>query len=65
MLLTTSMEVDFFLFLLFGRCLGGYLLLSVVNDRFIGIAVILFIRHVFHIARFTELDGNGIDGKVR
>ena len=59
------MEVDFFLFLLSGRCLGGYLFLGVVNDRFIGIVVILFIRHVFQLARFSELDGNGIDGKVR
>ena len=64
-LLTSPMEVDFFQLLLFWRCLGGNLFLGVVNDRFIGIAIILFIRHVFHIARFTELDGNGIDGKVR
>ena len=59
------MEVDFFLFFHFGSCLGCYLFLGVVNDRFIGIAVILFIRHVLQIARFTELDVNGIDGKVR
>ena len=63
--LTAPMEVDFFLLLLFWRCLCGNLLLGVINDSFIGIAIILLVRHVFHIARFTELDGNGIDGQVR
>ena len=59
------MEVITCVLFLLRRFLCSNLFFGVVNYGLISVAVILAVRHAFHITRLTKLYGSRIDGKVR